>query len=96
MQSLRFLDLVIAHLLSYPPSLHPFMLPGFKATMRALTTIDVIGSVHRFRSNRGDARWLAWALIFQLPVWRWFRTFQPVRVDSSPCLSRLNFRPFRL
>jgi len=60
------------------------MLPGFIATTRALTTVDVIGSGHRFRSNRGDVRRLAWVLIVQRPVWSWFRTFQPVAPTVLP------------
>jgi len=77
------------------------MLPGFIATMRVLTSVHGRSSlvVHQFfRSSDPDAFSEARDLLFS-PVTR-ILAYLPMTyvlaMDSSPCLSRLNFKPFRL
>jgi hypothetical protein len=74
-----FLDLVIRHQPSCLPLLHRFMLPGFIATMKALTSD--LASPQTSGGPLGGAGSICTTRLVQV---------------GSPCLSRLNFRPFRL
>jgi hypothetical protein len=98
---LRFGDLVISHLPSCSPSLHRVMLHGFIATTRALTSagplpptlpISPVRSHRRAILRRGPG-----PLFEQCPPLLLVTVRRPRPVPgSSPYLSRLTFRPFRL
>ena len=87
---------------SCSPSLHRVMLHGFNATMRALTSA---GPHHPTspvspRSFPAGGRYATGGpgpLVKQCPTLLGVTARRPRPVpDSSPCLSRLTFRPFRL
>ncbi len=98
---LRFDGLVISHLPPCSPSLHRVMLHGFIATTRALTSagpllptlpVSPVRSRRRAILRRGPG-----PLIKQCPPLLFVTVRRPRPVPgSSPYLSRLTFRPFRL
>jgi hypothetical protein len=98
---LRFGDLVISHLPSCSPSLHRVLLHGFLATTRALTSagpllptlpVSSVRSHRRAILRRGPG-----PLVKQCPPLLLVTVRRPRPVPgSSPYLSRLTFRPFRL
>lgn len=97
---LRFCDLVISQLPSCSPSLHRVLLHGFVATMRALPSVGPLPTAVSPSSLPTGGRYSAdgpGPLIEQCSalLLLTIRVPRPVP-DSSPCLSRLTFRPFHL
>lgn len=99
---LRFCDLVISPLPSCSPSLHRVVLHGFTATMRALTSVrphppTLPVSPRSFPAGGRYSTGGPGPLVKQCPTLLGVTVRRPRPVpDSSPCLSRLTFRPFRL
>jgi hypothetical protein len=91
---LRFLGLFISHPLTCPPCLHRFMLPGFVATMRALTSANgrlLSACTGRFAPRVTGAQLAAWFLIIQNSITGMLPGTYVLAISSSPCFSRLNF-----
>ena len=100
-KAFRFLDLTISHLPPYSPSLHRVLLHGFITTMRTLTPVgrfiqfmpmSSIRSCDQLRHRAGRA-WTLHSGAVPTPLFNDRNCPRPV-TDRSPCLSRLNFRPF--
>jgi hypothetical protein len=91
--------LAISHLPSCLPSLRRFMLPGFIATMKTLTAVGV-ASVNEIasavRSGRSRCGSYGQGFVIQSPQLNRVHSLHVLATNSSPCLSRLTFRPFRL
>ena len=97
---MRFLGLFMSHPLTCPPWLHRFMLPGFIATMGALTSAD--GRSHSrvvsglFAPQVPDTRLAAWVFFLQIPITAMWPRACILANSRDPCLTRLIFRSFRL